>query len=229
MTDHTDSTPTPNPTPTAAETTPKRSRRRTLLISGGAVLAGVALLGGGVAVGAAIADEFDDDGDDGATSSETTRSDDSDASDGGASGAASLTGAASASELLEIIEAASAEAEGEPVGIEAESAGAWDVQFVTAAGDETDVRVDSDGGAAVVGTEGPDQNEQVPEGSLDTATVDALLEAALGHTDGTVIGIEIDDDTASPYDVTVLTADGKTVDIALDADFAVVTADADND
>ena len=96
-------------------------------------------------------------------------------------------------------------------------------------GDESEVRVDADGSAVVVATEAADQDDQAPEGSLDAATVEALVAAALGHTDGTVIDIEIDSDTASPYDVTVLTADRKTVDIALDSDFNVLTADLDDD
>ena len=102
------------------------------------------------------------------------------------------------------------------------------MQFATAAGEETEVRVDADGNAIVVATEAADQDDQAPEGSLDAATLEALVTAALAHTDGTVIDIEIDSDTASPYDVTVLTADRTTVDIALDSDFAVVTADADD-
>ncbi len=84
------------------------------------------------------------------------------------------------------------------------------MQFATAAGEESEVRVDADGSATVVATESADQDDKAREGSLDSATVEALLTAALAHTDGTVIDIEIDSDTASPYDVTVLTADRKT-------------------
>lgn len=236
MTTQTDPT-DPMPTPTGVNPAPERSRRRTILISAGAVLASAVLIGGGVAVGAAIADENDDERD---TSSDTMQRDEHDQGDdeidanddanddAGASDAASVAGTASASELLDIIETASAEAEGEPVEIEAVGGG-WDVQFATAAGDESEVRVHADGSAVLVAADVADQDDQAKEGSLDAATVEALMAAALGHTDGTVAGIEIDSDTASPYDVTVITADRKSVDIALDSDFTVLTADSDND
>ena len=223
----------PTPAPGDENSVPKRSRRRTLLIGGGAMLATLVLVGGGVAVGAAIADENDDERD---TASDTTQSDDNDENDANdenddtdAADAASVTGTASASELLDIIETASAETEGEPVEIEAAGAGVWDVQFATAAGDESEVRVDADGGAVVVSTEAAEQDDQAAVGSLDAPTVEALVAAALAHTDGTVTAIEIDSDTTSPFDVTVITADRKTVDLALDSDYKVLTADSDND
>ena len=223
MTNQTDPTDPTDPTPTrgGVDTVPKRSRRRTFLISGGAVLAFAVLLGGGVAVGAAIADESDDKSE---TTSDTSGPDD-DGTDG--SDAASVAGAASASELLEIIETASAEVDGEPVGIEVTDAETWEVEFVTSAGEESEVRVDPDGTASVVSTEAAEQDDTVPEGSLDAQTLEALVKAALAHTDGTITDIEIGSDTASPYDVTVLTSDRTTVDIALDPKFTVVAADAD--
>ena len=229
MTDTTDQTdPTLNPAPTSESIEPKRSRRRTLLISGGAVLAAAVLVGGGVAVGAAIADEFDDDSD---STSDTAQPDDDDtgaSADTDGSVTTQATGTASSSELLDIIEIASAEAEGEPVGIEAAVDGAWDVQFATDAGDESEVRVDAEGTAVVVASEVADPDEQTREGSLDARTLEALVSAALAHTDGTVIDIEVDGDTASPYDVSVLTADRTTVDITLDPEFKVLTADPDD-
>ena len=130
------------------------------------------------------------------------------------------------SELLDIIETAAAEAEGEPVSIENTGEGVWDVEFVTSSGEETEVRVAADGNATVVSTEAADQDDQAPETSLDAETLEALVESALADTDGTVIDIEIDGDTTSPYDVTVLTAERTTVDIALDPAFSVVTTDA---
>jgi len=233
QTDPTDPTDPADPTPTSAgaSTPRKRSRRRTLLISGGAVLASAALIGGGVAVGAAIADEIDDQGE---STSETSETDDdgtdsTDTGDADDTDETTATGTASASELLEIIETASAEADGEPVGIEATDAESWEVEFVTSAGEESEVRVDPDGTAVVVSTETADQDDEVPQGSLDAATVEALVKAALAETDGAIVGIEIDGDAASPYDVTVVTSDRKTVEIALDSDFAVLTADSDDD
>jgi uncharacterized membrane protein YkoI len=239
MTDNINQTDAPDPTsiPTGEQVDRKPSRRRSVLIAGGSVLAAAALIGGGVAVGAAIADDFESD--DQETSSDAEPDDaDSDAGDTtDAAGSddmddaadadtASGRGTVSVSELLGIIEIAAAQAEGEPVSIENTSDGEWDVEFVTPSGDETEVRVRADGNAAVVSTEAAGQDEQAPETSLDAETLEALMAAALADTDGTVIDIEIDDDTTSPYDVTVLTAERTTVDIALDSAFSVVATDA---
>lgn len=202
---------------------PSRSRTRTLLFAGGGVLAAALLAGGGIAVGAAIADEMDDDDDDRASSIT-----DDDARDGASvtgGGASADIGTTSADELNDLIEAASAEAEGEPVGIEANRDGSWDVQFETSAGDETEVRVSADGSVAVVSTDAADANDSAPDSVLDAATVDALVAAALAEVDGKIVDLEIDDDPASPFDVSVLQADGVTVDIDLDADFAVLATD----
>ncbi|MCK6065692.1 hypothetical protein KZX43_04280 [Microbacterium sp. EYE_512] len=181
------------------------------------------MAGGGIAIGAAIADEDDDD-DDRQTSMTTDapNEDDEDA-------AADLgdAGTSSADELMEIIDAAAAEAEGEPVAIDAERDGAWDVQFRTEAGEETEVRVAADGTATVIATEAADADDAAPTGSLDADTVEALVSAALAEVDGRVIDLEIDDDTTSPYSVTVVAQDGRAVDIALDAEMTVVTSDRD--
>ena len=237
MTDNINQTDALDPTPSATgeQVDRKPSRRRSLLIGGGAALAAAVLIGGGVVVGAAIADDFETDDD--RASSDTAEQDDADsdaddtadsddADDTADAETASGAGTASASELLEIIETAAAEAEGEPVAIENTGEGVWDVEFVTAGGEETEVRVAADGNSTVLSTEAADQDDQAPEASLDAETLEALLEAALADTDGTVIEIEIDGDTASPYDVTVLTAGGATADIALDSAFRAVTADA---
>ena len=91
------------------------------------------------------------------------------------------------------------------------------MQFATAAGDESEVRVDADGARSWSPPNPPIRTSRLAKARSTSATVEALVTAALAHTDGTVIDIEIDSDTASPYDVTVLTADRKTVDIALDS------------
>ena len=203
---------------------PRRSRTRTLLRAGGAVLAAAALAGGGIAVGAAIADEIDDDDDD--RSSASTASDDDRGDDDRSTGAQSGDrGSDSADELNSIIAAASAAAEGDAVGIEAESDGSWDVQFETPAGDETDVRVTANGAAEVVSTGTADAGGAPAKGVLDVQTVDALLAAALAEVEGRIIDIEIDDDTTSPFDVSVLQADGSTIELALDADMKVLSTD----
>lgn len=216
----TETSPTPAPGDRA-----RRSRARTLLFAGGGVLAAALLAGGGIAVGAAIADEMDDDDDDDRTSSISDDGAGDDASGTGTGGGSADIGTTSADELNDVIETASAEAEGEPVGIEANRDGSWDVQFETSVGDETEVRVSSDGSVAVVSTDAADANDSAPESVLDAATVDALVAAALAEVDGKIIDIEIDDDVASPFDVSVLQADGVTVDIDLDADFAVLSTD----
>lgn len=209
----------------AAEPAPapaKRSRARRFLIAGGAVLAAAALAGGGIAIGAAIADEDDDDDDrQTSTTTDAPTEDDEDAADLGD------TGTSSADELTEIIDAAAAEAEGDPVSIDAERDGAWDVQFRSEAGEEIEVRVAADGTATVISTEAADADDTAPTGSLDADTVEALVSAALAEVDGRVIDLEIDDDTTSPYSVTVVAQDGRAVDIALDAEMTVVTTDRD--
>ncbi|TFV82635.1 hypothetical protein E4V99_12715 [Microbacterium sp. dk485] len=185
-------------------------------------MAAAVLAGGGIAIGAAIADEDDDDDRQTSMTTDAPNEDDEDA-------AADLgdAGTSSADELMEIIDAAAAEAEGEPVAIDAERDGAWDVQFRTEAGEETEVRVAADGTATVISTEAADADDAAPTGSLDADTVEALVSAALAEVDGRVIDLEIDDDTTSPYSVTVVAQDGRAVDIALDAEMIVVTTDRD--
>jgi hypothetical protein len=211
----------PAPTPDR-----KRTRTRTLLIVGGAVLGGLLLAGGGVAAGAAIADAFEDDDDDRAVVGATTSDDDR--TGGSAGTAAPDMGTDSAAELSDLIAAAAEVAEGDPVAIDAERDGSWDVEFRTSAGDETEVRVGPDGQATVISTDAADDDDTAPQGVLDTATVDALVAAALGETEGRITDLEVDDDATSPYDVTVLTEDARLIDLNLDADFAVLTADIDD-
>lgn len=222
--DSTANTDTIGPRPDHAEAAPRRSRTRNLFIAGGAVLAAAALAGGGIAVGAAIADEMDDDDDD--RTSASTASDDDRADDDTPAGAQSADrGTASADELNEIIAAAAESAEGDAVGIEAEDVGSWDVQFETPAGDETEVRVTADGATEVISTGTADADDSPAQGVLDVQTVDALVAAALAEVDGKIIDVEIDDDTPSPFDVSVLRADGTTVELVLDADMKVVSTD----
>jgi uncharacterized membrane protein YkoI len=195
----------------------RRSRTRTLLIAGGSVLAAAVLAGGGIAVGAAIADEMDDDD----RESANVGSDD----DGteSTSAVSADRGTDSAAELIEIIAAASASADGDPVGIEAGTDDSWDVQFQTSVGDQTEVRVTADGSTKVVSTEAADAGESAAQGVLDADTVDALVAAAMAEVEGRIIDIEIDDDTASPFDVSVVQSNGRTIAVELDADLTVVS------
>jgi hypothetical protein len=205
----------PREDPTAA---PKRSRTRTLLIAGGSVLAAAVLAGGGIAVGAAIADEMDDDDDDAGSTSIASDADD----DSTSGGAAADIGSDSADELNEIIAAASASAQGDAVGMEAGRDGSWDVSFETDAGEETEVRVTADGTAEVVSTDAADADESAPLGVLDTETVDALVAAAMDEVEGKITDLEIDDDPASPFDISVVQANGRNLDLDLDADMTVL-------
>jgi uncharacterized membrane protein YkoI len=215
----------------------KRSRTRTLLIAGGSVLAAAVLASGGIAVGAAIADDTgDDDRDSSSESDDSTSEDNADdsANDSGdddagdssddddAAGMADV-GSNSADELNDLISTASASADGEAVAIEANRDGSWDVTFETSGGQESDVRVTADGTAEVVSTDAAEGDDSAALDSLDAARVDALVAAAMAEVDGKITDIELDDDTASPYDISVVTADGHTVELDLDKDMNVLS------
>ena len=62
-----------------------------------------------------------------------------------------------------------------------------------------------------------------PQAVLDADTVDALVAAAMDEVSGKITDIEIDDDTASPFDIAVVQANGRTIDLELDADMTVVS------
>lgn len=202
---------------------PKRSRTRALLIGGGAVLAGLVLVGGGVAVGAAIADDHDDDDD-----RDSSAVVDDDRQDGAAPVAAADRGTASADDLVRIVAQAGEVADGDAVAIEAERDGAWDVTLVTAAGDETEVRVPSSGAVTVLSTEAADADDTRPSVFLDDATIDSLVTAALADTGGRIVQLEVDDDSRGAYDVVVVSTDGRVVDIDLDADLQVTSSRVDD-
>jgi hypothetical protein len=219
-------------TPTAGK--PPTSGKRKLLVAGGSILAALLLAGGGIAVGSAIADEADDDDRDGASASEVSEQDEDDNQDDNQDDDADDTasaadhGTTSADELIEIVDAAASEADGTAVSIDAGPDGSWDVEFRAASGDETEVRVASDGTAKVISTEAAESDDAAPEGGLDADTITALVAAALDEVDGEIVELETDDDTTSPYDVSVLAGDGRTVDIALDSDLKVIATDTDD-
>lgn len=231
-------TPAPAQQPVAAAPE-RRTRARGWLIAGGAVLAGALLAGGGVAVGAAIADEAGDDdaaaavaedsdedtsrSSSGQTAADADDADDADASDG----APSDVGTTSADDLITAMDAATAAADGEPVSIELQRDGAVDVTLEAADGAETEVRVSAEGEASVVSTEPAESNDQGATVVLDADAIRSLVEAALAEQDGRIVEIDVDDDTTSPYEVSVVTGDRATVDVHLDADFAVVPAGSD--
>jgi hypothetical protein len=228
-------TESPSTTPTTGRPT---SGKRKLLVGGGSILAALLLAGGGIAVGAAIADENDDDGD-GVSTNAVSQQDERDSGDDDTvddtdnetddrTASAGHVGSTSADELIEIVDAAASEADGTAVSIDAGSDGSWDVEFRAGSGDETEVRVASDGTATVISTEAADSGDAAPQGGLDAETLKALVAAALGKVDGRIVDVEVDDDTTSPYDISVLTGEGRTVDLSLDAQMNVLTTDTDD-
>ncbi|WP_349428713.1 hypothetical protein [Microbacterium sp. LWS13-1.2] len=224
----------------AAAPAPKRRRTRGLLIAGGAVLAAAVLAGGGIAVGAAIADEVDEDDTTSSVSGERdedSRDDDSrddstgddSTGDDSAGGDLSTLGTSSADDLVAMIDAASAAGEGEPVSIDLKRDGGAEVTLEAEGGAETEVRVDASGAASVTSTESADSDDTAPQNILDADAIAAIVDAALAEADGRVVEIEADDDSTSPWDVTVLTAAGEFVEIDLDAEFAVIAAGVESD
>lgn len=223
-------TPATNPPATTTPTTgrPPTSGTRKLVVAGGSILAVLLLAGGGIAVGAAIADEADDERD-GASASGVSEQDEDDSQDDAEDAASAADhGTTSADELSEIVDAAASEVDGTAVGIDAGPDGSWDVELRAASGDETEVRVASDGTTKVISTEAADADDVAPQGALDAETIEELVAAALGEVDGEIVELEADEDTTSPYDVSVLTGDGRTVDVALDADMKVIATDTDD-
>lgn len=219
---HPTDTPRARPEDIAPEPSRARNRNRSLLIGGGAALAALVLVGGGIAAGAAIADELDDDDDRDASTSL-----DRDERSGSGSATVDL-GTTSADDLTQIIASAATLAEGDAVAVEAERDGAWDVTFVTTAGDETEVRVPVSGEPTVRSTEAADAGDARPVGALDPATIDALVAAVLSDADGRIVQLEIDDDGRGVYDAVVQHGDGRATDIELDGDFTVISSHVDD-
>ncbi|MCI1018394.1 hypothetical protein HWD99_07150 [Microbacterium sp. C5A9] len=200
------------------------------------------LVGGGVALGAAVGDEFGDD-DDRPSVSDGPRGDDDrggqpggDRDDdgqgpaqGGGQGGGPVTGIGtdSADELVAIADAARGAAEGDVTSIDAKRDGTWEVQLTAANGSETEVRVDADLATTVVSSE-QDDDDTAPANTLDEAAIRALVEAALAEADGMITDLDADSDDVSPYDASVLTSDNRSIDIDFSADFAVVGTDIDD-
>lgn len=229
--------------PATAPSEAKPGRKRALLIGGG-IAAAVLLAGGGIAIGAAVGDEFGDDDSssisdgprhDGAHDDDASRDDsdhDDSADDEGApsngSGSGTSIGTASADELIEIADAARDVADGDVTSIDAKRDGTWEVQLTSAAGDETEVRVDEGLAASVISTDPADGDDTAASLSLDDETIRSLVAAALAEADGTITELDVDGDDVSPYDASILTSDNRSIDIDFSADFAVVGTDIDD-
>lgn len=240
-------TPAPEAASAAAGTTPAKPGRKRALLIGGGIAAAVVLVGGGVAVGAAVSDEFGDDddrpsisdgqrpdaddrggqpGQPGQDRGDDDRDDQPGAPQGG--GPVSGIGSDSADDIVAIAEAARGAADGEVTSIDAKRDGSWEVQLTTAAGDETDVRVDADLAASVISNDPADGDDDAPALTLTDDAIRSLVAAALDEADGMITDLDVDDDGASPYDVSVLTGDNRSIDIDFSADFAVVGTDIDD-
>ena len=173
-------------------------------------------------------------GDAGTDSDDDRRADSDDdrasdeADDDSSSNLPATAGAASGAELDEIARAAASVAEGEPVSIEANRGGSWDVKLRGADGSEAEVLVAADGSATVHETEAADGDDRAATNVLDAKTLDTMVAAALAETDGRVIEIDADDDSRSPFDVSVLTGDGRIVEITLDVSGAVLATELDD-
>ncbi|KQQ67521.1 hypothetical protein ASF63_07975 [Microbacterium sp. Leaf320] len=199
------------------------------------------LVGGGVALGAAVGDEFGDDDDrpsvsDGPRGDSDDRGgqpgddrDDDGDQQGAPQGGGPVTdiGTDSADDLVAIADAARGAAEGDVTSIDAKRDGTWEVQLTAANGSETEVRVDADLAATVVSTE-QDDDDSAPTHTLDEAAIRALVDAALAEADGMITDLDADNDEVSPYDASVLTSDRRSIDIDFGADFAVVGTDIDD-
>ncbi|MCP1428279.1 hypothetical protein J3D45_000777 [Microbacterium foliorum] len=232
-------------TPASAPAKPRRTRA---LLIGGGIAAAVVLVGGGVALGAAVGDEFGDDHDrpsvsDGPRGADDRGADDrggrpgddrDDAEQGapaeggpGTGGPAGEIGTDSADEIVAIADAARGAADGEVTSIDAKRDGTWEVQLTASDGSESEVRVTADLATTVVSTE-QDDDDSAPTRTLDEATIRALVDAALTEAEGLITDLDADNDDVSPYDVSVLTGDRRSVDIDFSADFAVVGTDIDD-
>lgn len=145
---------------------------------------------------------------------------------GEAGGPGALTGASDAATLTGIVATAKGAdgVSGDATEIEARPGGAWEVRFETSAGAETDVVVGSDGTATVRRTD-TETDDDVPTSTLSDSAITSIAQAALAEASGTIVKIEADDDSAKPYEVTVLLTDGGRMEIDLGSDFGVVSTE----
>ncbi|MCO7202827.1 hypothetical protein NH287_04815 [Microbacterium sp. CnD16-F] len=244
------STPTQPYTPAAepAAAKPAKRRGRTALIAGGAALGALVLVGGGVAIGSALDDDRLDgvavsqqgeadgtqdpaagtQGEADGTRVDDTDDDASDVVDSAATTASGEFGASDAAALDGIAKAAQGVADGEPTAIDGNRDGSWDVTLTGADGSETEVLVGADGQAVVRETEGPDADDRAPQNVLDTATLQAMVDAALAEQPGRIIDVDADDDNRSPFDVSILTGDRQIVEVTLDASGTVLKTELDD-
>lgn len=215
----------------------QRGTKRPLLIGACAAVAALLIGGGGVALGAALADEerdearpfgsaaserdaLEDRDGDGDLSGPSAGVDGTRQGDTGSSPAAALA-AADAQSLADAIDAAVGEVSGQgATSIEVERGG-WDVDVRLADGTEAEVRVTVGGTVTVHETD----REHDGDPLLETSKIPSIIVAALAAAGGgTVESIATDDDRAR-YDVSVDLGDGRDADVELDEALGVIEVD----
>jgi uncharacterized membrane protein YkoI len=181
-------------------------------------IAGAAVL---IAGGAAVAV---------AASNSPTPAPSSSSSDDGATTSASPSASAAASDLEGAITAALAEV-GPGTVIDADTdddaAYAYEIDVLLDAGGVVEVKLDSS--LNVVSTQDDDSDDSATgddDAVPDAAIVEQASAAALAHVgSGTVVSVELSDDSDHVYEVEIELAGGDDVDVELDGNFAVVKAD----
>lgn len=231
-------------TPTLA---PSRPRGHRLWIAGGAFLAAVALVSGGVAIGAAIADDLEDDspafavsgraGDDCEGRERQRYGDSDDELDSACAyaepsallgGGDSSWGASSADDLIGTLDAALAVEAGAPVSIAFSNDGSATVTIETANGSEVYVRVAGNAKATVTGRDRAEGDDVASQFVLDARTIRSIVTVAVPQGQGRILEIDSDNEPLSPYAVTVMTDDRRIAEITLSAQFNVVETDIDD-
>ena len=208
--------------PIVAEDKPSFFKRRWVKITG-AVLAGLALLGMGIGIGAEIGEHHEERAMYKSFEHETERGHGGRGEGRGDRGNSSTESpvAADAAALVAAIDMAVAEVDGtDAVAVEVERNG-WEVEVLTADGKEVEVLVHTDGTVRVgrSKTAGSDP-------ALDTTKVPAIIDAAIAAAgDGTVREISTSDSSTVSFEVAVRTSAGRTVEVELAQDLSVVSVD----
>ena len=231
-----------DPAQPAAPAKTRTQKNAPWLIGAGAAVAVLLLGGGGMAIGAALADNDRDDAsgssedhrtsehrdDDIDRADSTTDADDDrggDREDGSGSASGSAAGAdlakSDAASLADAIDAAIAKASGDgATSIEVERGG-WSVDVALADGTEVEVYVEEGGSSTVRESDTERSSDPLIEISQLSSIVDAAIAKAGG---GTVESISTDNDLAR-YEVSIDLGNGQDVDVEFDEKLAVIGVD----
>lgn len=229
-----------------AEAGRSRGRRRGLLIGAAAAVALIAVGGSAYAIGAAIGDDHDDDRSPAAsdTRSGADRGSDrndrdreqsgdgrGDATGGDRNSAGSNPPPADVAALRAAADKAIAESDAKGVTSIDVRSGGYEVDVQLADGSEPGVFVAVDG-TVTVGTDRPDDRL---DPILDLGALDGISKAAVaaaaeaGGADGTIDSISTTGESGVAYEVSIRLPDGRSADIDLASDLAVVSSDIDDD